>query len=210
MRDARGEIEHEVASCVASQLALVEQLAGLPDTDPSLPSRLPGWTVGHVLTHIARNGDSIISLLDGYAQYPHGVAGRNADIEAGAVRPWAALVDDVTVSADAVRRRLLDADDWSGTVSMVGGERPKRLVPQLRQREVEVHRVDLGLGHEFADMPTDYVRRDLRLMETLWTARKPMGMTSIPDAALAVTPAERLSWMMGRSDIADVAPAGLF
>jgi len=204
------EIEREVASCIASQHALVEYLGGTDDIAPAALSRLPGWTVGHVLTHIARNGDSIVSMLDGHDQYPHGVAGRNADIEDGAGRSWSALVDDVAVSADAVRRRLLDIDDWAGSVATVGGERPKRLVPQLRQREVEVHRVDLGLGSEFTEMPADYVRRDLRLMEMLWTARKPMGMTPIPDAALAVPPAERLSWLMGRSDIDGVAPAQLF
>ncbi len=208
--DGGTEIERDVASCIASQQSLVGYLRGMGDVDPTAPSRLPAWTVGHVLTHIARNADSIVSMLDGNDQYPHGVAGRNADIEDGAGRSWSALVDDVAVSADVVQRRLLDVDDWTGTVSMVGGERPKRLVPQLRQREVEVHRVDLGLGSEFADMPADYVRRDLRLMEMLWTARKPMGMTPIPDAALAVSPAERLSWLMGRRDIEGVAAADLF
>ncbi len=92
----------------------------------------------------------------------------------------------------------------------MGGERPTTLLPLLRQREVEVHRVDLGLGHEFGDMPADYVRRDLRLMEMLWTARKPMGMTALPDAALAADPATRLAWMMGRIDLPGLEPAGLF
>jgi len=37
-----------------------------------------------------------------------------------------------------------------------------------------------------------------------------MGMTTIPETALAVAPAERLSWLMGRSDIDGLAPADLF
>lgn len=204
------EIERDVASCVASQQALVDRLGAEVGVDPSSPSLLPDWSIGYVLTHIARNADSVISMLDGNDQYPHGREGRNADIEAGAGRAWQQLVDDVAATAAEVETRLFGVDDWSGTVSMITGERPKAMVPLLRQREVEVHRVDLGLGHEFSEMPADYVRRDLRLMEMLWKARKPMGMTPIPDAALAVPPALRLSWMMGRSDIDGVASADLF
>ncbi|MEJ7801062.1 MAG: maleylpyruvate isomerase N-terminal domain-containing protein, partial [Ilumatobacter sp.] len=97
--DGGAEIEREVASCVASQQSLVDHLGCMNEVDPATPTRLPGWTVGHVLTHIARNGDSIVSMLDGNDQYPHGVAGRNADIEDGAGRSWSALVDDVAVAA---------------------------------------------------------------------------------------------------------------
>ncbi|MET0910545.1 MAG: maleylpyruvate isomerase N-terminal domain-containing protein, partial [Ilumatobacteraceae bacterium] len=32
--------------------------------DAELPSLLPGWTRGHVLTHIARNADSFVRLLE--------------------------------------------------------------------------------------------------------------------------------------------------
>ena len=73
-----------------------------------------------------------------------------------------------------------------------------------------MHRSDLGLGYEFADMPNEYVRQDLRLMGMLWKARKPMGMTPLPDQALALAPAIRLGWMMGRIEIDGLAPANLF
>jgi len=33
-------------------------IAGLSDADVRRPSALPDWTVGHVLTHVARNADS--------------------------------------------------------------------------------------------------------------------------------------------------------
>lgn len=204
------EIERDAASCVASQQALIDRLEALTGVDPAAPSLLPDWSIGHVLTHIARNADSIISMLDGNDQYPRGREGRNADIEAGAGRTWQKLVDDVSSTAGEVEARLLAVDDWSGTVAMINGGRPKVQVPLLRQREVEVHRVDLGLGDEFSGMPADYVRRDLRLMDMLWRARKPMGMTPLPDAALAVEPPTRLAWMMGRTDIDGLAPADLF
>ena len=35
------------------------------ELDVAAPSRLPDWTVGHVLTHLARNADSIVRVLAG-------------------------------------------------------------------------------------------------------------------------------------------------
>ncbi|MET0579484.1 MAG: maleylpyruvate isomerase N-terminal domain-containing protein, partial [Ilumatobacteraceae bacterium] len=58
-------LERHLAGATASQRGLDEMLAGLGnDLDPSAPSLLPRWTVGHVLTHIARNADSIARVLD--------------------------------------------------------------------------------------------------------------------------------------------------
>jgi maleylpyruvate isomerase len=205
------EIRRDVDSCAASHAALTAHLRSLDQVDPTQPSVLPGWTVGHVLTHIARNADGHVSMLAGQAQYPHGIDGRNADIEAGALRSWAELVDDVAASSAAIDARFCDAGiDWTGTAITLGGDRPMAMLPLLRQREVEVHRADLGLDYGFADMPSDYVRKDLRLMGMLWKARKPMGMTPLPEAALALPPAIRLGWMMGRIDVDGLSPANLF
>lgn len=205
------ELRRAIESCVASHASLTGFLQALDPGDPTQPSRLPEWTVGHLLTHIARNADGMVSVLDGLVQYPHGLEGRNGDIDSGSTRSWAELVDDVSATSSALDARLADPDvDWSGSVTMLSGERSKALVPILRQREVEVHRTDLGLGYEFTDMPSDYVRRDLRLMGMLWKARKPMGMTPLPEPALALEPATRLGWMMGRIEIDGLPPANLF
>lgn len=204
------DLEQAIASMLGSEHALRDAVRERVDVDATSASRLPDWSIGHVMTHIARNADSMVSMLDGAPQYPHGREGRNADIEAGATRSWSELVDDVVATSEALELRISRHPDWSGTVQTIGGERPAAMVPIMRQREVEVHRVDLGFGHEFADMPGDYVRRDLRLMEMLWKARAPMGMTPLPEAALEVAPAERLSWMMGRREIDGLDPAGLF
>ena len=205
------EVRRDIEACAASHASLAAHLVSLNPVDPARPSQLPDWTVGHVLAHIARNADSIVSMLAGRAQYPHGTEGRNADIEMGAQRSWGELIDDVTATAAALDTRFDDDDiDWASRASTRGGDRPTAMLPLLRQREVEVHRADLGLGHGFADMPSDYVRKDLRLMGMLWKARKPMGMTPLPDAALALPPAIRLGWMMGRISIDDLPPANLF
>jgi maleylpyruvate isomerase len=205
------EMRRDIESCLASHAALTEFLRSLDPVDPARPTMLDGWTVGHVLTHIARNADGIVSMLDGFEQYPHGAEGRNRDIETGSRRSWAELLDDVTSTSATLDARLSEHDvDWSGTVTMLPGVRPKASLPLMRQREVEVHRADLGLGYGFADMPGDYVRRDLRLMGMFWQARKPMGLTPLPDAALALDPPTRLSWMMGRIEIDGLEPANLF
>jgi maleylpyruvate isomerase len=44
----------------------------------------------------------------------------------------------------------------------------------------------------------------------LWRARRPMGLTPLPAEALALPPATRLAWMMGRVEIDGLAPAHLF
>ena len=203
------ELAREIESAISSEGALQAFVERVEDVDPTGPSRLPGLTVGHVMTHLARNGDGVLSVLAGRPQDPHCVAGRNAEIEAGAGRRWPDLVADVVSRSEAVVGAIRGCGDWSGTVAMLPGERRKRQVPLLRQREVEVHRVDLGLGYEFVDLPQDYVRRDLRLIGMLWTARQPMGMTPLPGAALAVDPSTRLGWMLGRIEIPGLGPAGL-
>jgi len=205
----RAELEQEVASCVASHAALVAELRSLTDVDPLRRSALPGWSIGHVLTHIARNADSHLDLLAGRPRYPSAVS-RNHDIDAGAARTWTQLVDDVESTAAAADAAYETHVDWTGVASTMAGDRPVTMLPLLRQREVEVHRTDLGFGHGFDDMPHDYVRRDLRLMEMLWRARKPMGLTALPVEALAVDPPTRLAWLMGRTAVDGLDPAGLF
>jgi maleylpyruvate isomerase len=206
----RRDLDRDLASAVTSEQALVAHLRSLDPPDPAAPSLLPDWTIGHLLTHIARNADGHLSMLSGRPQYPQGPEGRNADIETGATRAWADLVDDVEITSRSLVARWGDVDDWEGTAATLGGERPRHLLPFLRQREVEVHRADLGVGYGFSDMPSDYLRRELRMMGMLWKARKPMGMTPLPEAALAAPPPTRLAWMMGRTEIDGLAPAGLF
>ena len=77
----------------------------MTSVDPSTPTGLPGWTVGHVLTHIARNADSTLRMLAGLPQYWKGFESRIADIELGAGRRWDELVDDVVTTNEAVIRR---------------------------------------------------------------------------------------------------------
>ena len=107
-------------------------LAPMTDAQARQPSRLPGWTRGHIATHLARNADGNRNMVDGVlageerAMYPGGEAGRAAEIDAGAGRPAAELLEDFTESAQALDgawNRVPD-DAWSGTgITFVCGTR---------------------------------------------------------------------------------------
>ncbi|MBJ7608124.1 MAG: maleylpyruvate isomerase N-terminal domain-containing protein [Candidatus Dormibacteraeota bacterium] len=90
-----------IAGMVKAHAALARTIADLNDEVARRPSLLPGWSVGHVLTHIARNADSVTRRLQGAAedrivdQYAGGAEGRQHDIEEGAGRAAAELIADV-------------------------------------------------------------------------------------------------------------------
>ena len=204
----RAALKAEIDGCIASQRTLDAHLGSIVDLDPTQPSQLAGWTIGHVLTHLARNADGHRNVLAGQPQYRDGAA-RDAEIDAGATRSWASLVGDVAQSSALLAEAwLASLDDitevWSGTASMMSGVRPMTMLPLLRWREVEVHRVDLGLGYEAHEIDRHYLRRDLRVCEMLWRARRPIGLTPLPAQVLAAAPHERLFWFLGRVEIEGV------
>src|SRR5690349_21068961 len=88
----------EQAARAASHRRLLAALDGLTEEVARRPSRLPGWTVGHLLTHLARNADSMTRRLRAGARdevvdhYPGGAEQRTGEIEQGAGRPAAELV----------------------------------------------------------------------------------------------------------------------
>ena len=150
-------------------------MTGGPGADPALPSVLPDWTRGHVLTHIARNADSFVRVLEAarrgevVTQYEGGVTGRNADIEAGAGRDWDTLVADVRSSATRLEDVFAAQERWDLAMTNAQGESvPHDDLPFRRLREVVVHHADLGDdGYSPADWPQDFLREDLRRMEML-------------------------------------------
>lgn len=200
-------LRSEIDGCVRSQHALNEHLASVSGVASSEPSALPGWTIGHVLSHVARNADSHVAMLEGRPQYPNSAA-RDADIEAGARRPFDELIADVRQSSLALEsawNEALDVADverrWSQNALALSGPRPLVSLPLLRWREVELHRMDLNAGYRAADLDRHYLRCDLRLCEMLWRARRPIGLTPLPEAVLTTPPHDRLLWFLGRLEI---------
>lgn len=196
---------------------LVARMENLTDNEVARPSLLPNWTVGHVLTHISRNADALRGLLEAAlrgeeaAMYPGGAEQRRADIEAGAHRGAVGLSLDVRSSAAALEAtfELMTPAAWSGSGSAPFGPVLMDDVPMRRWRETVVHHADLGLEYSWADWPSDYVRTELRLLGILWNSRRPMGLTGLPPAALAVSDQQRAAWLLGRASIEGLEPAGL-
>jgi maleylpyruvate isomerase len=146
---------------------LFETVSALTDDDAALPSLLPGWTRGHVLSHVARNADALVNLLTwartgtpmpAYAS----TAAREADIEAGAYRPIDQLLADLRASAGLFNEAVaaMPAQAWSALVQLrSGAEVPAATVPWHRLREVEVHHVDLAAAYRPEDWPAAFTQR---------------------------------------------------
>jgi maleylpyruvate isomerase len=164
----------QIAACAASHARLRKQVNDLSDSDVRGPSLLPGWSLGHLLTHLARNADSVVRRLEAAArgelvdQYPGGSAGRAAAIDEGAGRSAAALIEDVTTASEAVDEAFANLDDdcWDRPSRDGSGFiHPVAVLPYRRWREVEVHMVDLGRGYSPTQWPIELV--DLWLPDAL-------------------------------------------
>ena len=143
----------------------------LTDDDVRRPSLLPGWTGGHVLTHLARGGEALRRALHDEPPYP-GQEQRDADIEAGAGRPVTELTADVEASAAAFRAAVaaFPADRWDEQVAILHYPPfPKSQLLVRRLAEIELHLVDLGVGYTPADWSPYYAA--LELPEPLHTQR---------------------------------------
>jgi maleylpyruvate isomerase len=186
-----------------SQGRLLGSLASLTEPQARASSELPGWSVGHVLTHLARNADSHVRMLraalagEVASQYEGGAEQRAADIEHGAARPVAELVDDVTASAAALDEvwAQMTPVAWAGHGRNAGGDMwPCVAMPFHRWREVELHHVDLGLSYRPADWPLAYVARELAI-----------SLELLPERLDGPAQRDVLAWLVGRA----AAPGGV-
>ncbi len=183
----------DIELCRRSHERLQDLIQGLNESDVREPCLLPGWSVAHLLCHIARNADSMVRRLDGARrdevvdQYPGGARGREAEIDAGVDRPAAELLADVAETSHAVDRAFakFPTDRWDRLGrSVYGDEQPVATLPFMRAREVEVHMVDLGLGYSPANWPPELAERWL-----------PEVLAGLPDRS---DPAELLAWTLRR------------
>lgn len=198
---------------------LLATAAGLDDAACREPSLCTGWTRGHVLTHLARNADGLVNLLTWAAtgqQRPMYAsrASRDADIEAGAGRGARDLLADLRAAAERFAGAAgdLPAAAWDVVVRRRDRPLPAREIPWMRQREIEIHHVDLAAGYGPADWPEEFVRAVLdeqpdRLADRddmpalvlhgadsgkTWVIRGGGATVSGPEPAL-------LAWLLGRS-----------
>lgn len=216
----------ELESVGAATNRLLVTAARLADADMRAPSLLPGWTRGHVLTHIARNADGLARLLRWartgietpmYAS----AAARAADIDAGADRPAATLAADVGMSAGAFAGEAssMRGDAWAAQVRALQGPAfPACGVLQRRLSEVEIHHVDLAADYRPGDWPAEFVADALPRVAgsfagradappfLLWAEGWPDGFRIGPDQqsgeprlTVRGPPAALLAWLLGRN-----------
>ncbi|PPK66804.1 maleylpyruvate isomerase [Actinokineospora auranticolor] len=142
-------------------------VAELPEPAFRAPSRLPGWSKAHVVTHLARNADALVNLMTwartgiehpAYASR----ADRDADIAAGAERLAQVIREDLYAACDRFHtafHRLSDAE-WSATVTHPSGlQLVAAELPELALFEAWHHLVDLDAGVEFGDLPAAQLDR---------------------------------------------------
>lgn len=190
-------LEQMLDGCRAAHRRLRATLDRLDDDLARVPSRLPDWSVGHVLTHLARNAESHVRILraalagEHVEQYLGGAEQRNADIEAGAGRSAAALADDVARTAQELEDTwaAMTPEAWAGHGLSRGLPWPCRQLPFYRWREVEVHHVDLGVGYDIAEWPEPYVAAEL-----------PRVLAVLPQRITDAGARRRLlAWLLGRA-----------
>lgn len=143
---------------------LLDTAASLANDAVLAPSLCPGWSRGHVLSHVARNADGLAAVcravLDGTGETMYaGDDVRDDDIAAGCRRSASDLADDVRESAQRLApllSRLGPEHEGLGAERTPGGRRiAAEDVRYLRLRELVYHHVDLHAGFTFEQVAPD-------------------------------------------------------
>ena len=218
-------VEEAAEELGAATDSLMASIGGLTDADARGPSLLPGWTRGHVLTHLARNADGGTRLL-GWARtampsYEYrSVDARAEAIEEGAGRPAMVLLADVSAASAAFAEAVavMPPDAWQYMITWTTGQQsPAEDVVGSRLAEVLIHHVDLDLGFGPGHWPPLFVREMLtvtvRGMNERRLAPLPAWLQATDtghvcqiggeqeDAVQISGPeADLLAWLLGRSD----------
>ncbi|MFF5962316.1 maleylpyruvate isomerase family mycothiol-dependent enzyme [Streptomyces collinus] len=216
---------HDLASVRDATERLLTAVGKLDNASVTQPSRLPGWSRGHVLAHLAHNADALVNVLEGRPMYVSGEA-RDTDIERDAPRPLDVQLADLRESAARFQEAGDAPADWSRTVELRNGVTDSASrVPFRRWVEVELHHVDLGIGYELEDLPAEFTEREIDFLADrfaghpdvpatrvtdgtrAWsTGRKPGGQG--PEVTVTGPPADLLGWLAGRRDGSALASAG--
>ncbi|MGW1865645.1 maleylpyruvate isomerase family mycothiol-dependent enzyme [Streptomyces mauvecolor] len=219
-------IDHarDLASVREATERLLTAAAALDNASVAEPSRLPGWSRGHVLAHIARNADALVNVLAGRPMYPSAEA-RDADIDRDAPRPLDAQLADVRESAAGFQAQGGLPADWSRTVELRNGVTDAAArVPFRRLVEVELHHVDLGIGYELEDLPEDFVRRETDFLTERFAGHQDLPPVALTDDSgrswttgggaegspvqVSGTAADLVGWLAGRRDGAALKVTG--
>lgn len=198
---------------------LLDTVDTFRDSELTAESSLPGWSLGHLLTHVARNADALVNLLVWArtgVETPmyESKEQRSDDIDVGALRPAGKILADVVNSAARLQAAAaeLEAADWTHEVRTAQGRTiPAATVPWLRLREVAIHHVDLGAS--FDDLPPELVGAFLRDVVNSTRSKRDWPSLRIkstdtgevteigagPAVDVTGTQADVLAWLIGRT-----------
>ena len=211
-----------LADVRARNTDLIKLVAGVTDAEARADSALPGWSRGHVLTHLANAATAFARQVDHavdgrlVAVYDGGRPARDAAIEAGAGQPATVLRQRIHDSAAAFERavRRLGPDDLGLPVTYRDGV--VQDVLDSHWREVEIHSTDLLLGRTSADWTPEFCEH---LFDYLLAARSPDGVRLVLRAGDRVwsggsgTPVEvsgertdLAAWLAGRKRLDGAVP----
>ncbi|MFE0387199.1 maleylpyruvate isomerase family mycothiol-dependent enzyme [Streptomyces bungoensis] len=214
---------HDLACVREATERLLTAAAALDNASLAQPSRLPGWTRGHVLAHLARNADALVNVLEGRPMY-ESAAARDADIERDAPRPVDVQLTDVRESGARLQQAGAVPADWSRTVELRNGvtDSAARL-PFRRWAEVELHHVDLGIGYELEDVPAEFAEREIAFLAQRFAGHPDVPATRVtdgtrawstgreasePEITVSGPAAELLGWLAGRREGAALEVTG--
>ena len=205
-----------------AEARLFDTVRRLEESDLEVASLCEGWTRGHILAHVALNAHSLVNLFEWARtgekrpQYASRET-RAADIERCSTRTISEHIGALEEASDAffTAARAMPPDRWSFEVSGIGGGGSLPVSEWLfaRQRELEVHHVDLDAGYRPVDWPEPFVEECLRDMRYRYDELEPafevvatdadvrvaIGIGS-PESKIAGLGYELLAWLLGRSD----------
>jgi maleylpyruvate isomerase len=205
------ELDQRMRAVREATARLLLDIGELSDQQARAASLLPGWTNGHVLSHLARNADALSGLLSAARQreqppmYPSAEA-RAADIEAGAGRTAAELCVDVRDAAQRLDEVWLAMEpaDWDAPIRLRDGLSPAADAVTARWREVEIHQVDLDLGYGPEEWPAAFCQVVLDGYTGAPLARRlPEGVSLVLHATDSGG-----QWVAGERDAPEVAVHG--
>lgn len=214
---------HDLESVRGATERLLTAAAKMDNAAVTQSSRLPGWSLGHVLAHLSRNADALVNVLRGQLMYPSAEA-RDADIERDAPRPLDVQLADLRDSAARFQEAGAAPADWSRTVELRNGVTDSASrVPFRRWAEVELHHVDLGIGYELEDLPAEFTTREIAFLTERFSGHPEVPATTLvdgthawstgraadaPEVAVEGTAADLLGWLAGRREGARLTVTG--
>jgi maleylpyruvate isomerase len=189
---------------------------------------LPGWTIGHVVTHLARNADGLRRVLVGakvgeQLQPYASPQARADDIEAGAQRSTETIATDYRQAGNQLLDTIesLEPAVWASTVDLGrGGPTTADVILAARLGEVELHHHDLGVDGGLALLDDAQAMHLLEaLLRSYVRTREVPAMRLQPNGAemivirggeqvIAGSAADLVGWLSGRSDGSSLRTTG--